>query len=43
MIKLEGVYKNYGAIRVLEGIDLQVEEGKPLCLWEGAAAENQPS
>jgi putative ABC transport system ATP-binding protein len=32
MIKLEGVYKNYGAIRVLEGIDLQVEEGKPLCL-----------
>lgn len=32
MIRLEGVYKNYGAIRVLEGIDLQVEEGKPLCL-----------
>jgi putative ABC transport system ATP-binding protein len=32
MIKLEGVYKNYGAIRVLEGMDLQVEEGKPLCL-----------
>jgi ABC-type lipoprotein export system ATPase subunit len=32
MINLEGVYKNYGAIRVLEGIDLQVEEGKPLCL-----------
>ena len=32
MIKLEGVYKNYGAIRVLEAMDLQVEEGKPLCL-----------
>lgn len=32
MIKLEGVYKNYGAIRVLEGVDLQVEEGKPLCI-----------
>ena len=32
MIKLEGVYKNYGAIRVLESMDLQVEEGKPLCL-----------
>lgn len=32
MIKLEGVYKNYGAIKVLEGMDLQVEEGKPLCL-----------
>jgi len=32
MIRLEGVYKNYGAIRVLEGMDLQVEEGKPLCL-----------
>jgi ABC-type lipoprotein export system ATPase subunit len=32
MIKLEGVYKNYGSIRVLEGMDLQVEEGKPLCL-----------
>jgi len=32
MIKLQGVYKNYGAIRVLEGMDLQVEEGKPLCV-----------
>lgn len=32
MIKLEGVYKNYGAIRVLEGMDLLVEEGKPVCL-----------
>ena len=32
MIKLEGIYKSYGAIRVLEGMDLQVEEGKPLCL-----------
>jgi putative ABC transport system ATP-binding protein len=32
MIKLEGVYKNYGAIRVLEGMNLQVEEGKPLCI-----------
>ena len=32
MIRLEGVYKNYGAIKVLEGIDLQIEEGKPLCL-----------
>jgi putative ABC transport system ATP-binding protein len=32
MIRLEGVYKNYGAIRVLEGMDLEVEEGKPLCL-----------
>ena len=32
MIKLEGVYKNYGAIRVREAMDLHVEEGKPLCL-----------
>jgi ABC-type lipoprotein export system ATPase subunit len=32
MIKLEGVYKNYGAIRVLEGVNLQVEARKPLCL-----------
>lgn len=32
MIRLDGVYKYYGAIRVLQGIDLQVEEGKPLCV-----------
>ena len=32
MIKLEGIFKNYGAIRVIEGIDLQVDEGKPLCI-----------
>jgi putative ABC transport system ATP-binding protein len=32
MIKLEGVYKNYGAIKVLEGIDLEVEAGEPVCL-----------
>jgi ABC-type lipoprotein export system ATPase subunit len=32
MIILEGVYKNYGAVRVIEGLDLRVEEGKPLCI-----------
>jgi len=32
MITLQGVHKNYGAIRVLDGFDLKVEEGKPLCL-----------
>jgi putative ABC transport system ATP-binding protein len=32
MIRLEGVHKSYGAIKVLEGMDIQVEEGKSLCL-----------
>jgi putative ABC transport system ATP-binding protein len=32
MITLENVYKSYGAIKVLEGMSLQVEAGKSLCI-----------
>ena len=32
MITLENVYKSYGAIKVLEGMSLQVEPGKSLCI-----------
>lgn len=31
-IRLEGVYKSYGAVKVVEGISLLAEEGKSLCL-----------
>lgn len=33
MIRLEGVYKSYGAIRILEAMSLQVDDGKSLCLF----------
>lgn len=32
MIELKGVYKNYGAIKVIESMSLRVESGTPLCL-----------
>lgn len=32
MIRLENVFKSYGPIRVLEGMTLQVESGKSLCI-----------
>jgi len=32
MITLENVYKSYGAIKVLEGMSLQIEPGKSLCI-----------
>jgi len=32
MIRLEGVNKGFGAIRIVEGMDLTVEEGESLCL-----------
>jgi len=32
MITLESVYKSYGAIKVLEGMSLQIEPGKSLCI-----------
>ena len=32
MITLESVYKSYGAIKVLEGVSLQIEPGKSLCI-----------
>jgi len=32
MIELKGVYKNYGAIKVVEGMNLRVEDGKSLCV-----------
>lgn len=32
MIKLEGVYKSYGAIKVVEHVNLQVDDGNSLCL-----------
>lgn len=31
-IRLKGISKNYGWLSVIEGMDLHVEEGKPLCL-----------
>jgi ABC-type lipoprotein export system ATPase subunit len=30
--RLEKIYKSYGAIKVLEGIDLSIEKGKSICL-----------
>ena len=32
MIRLENVFKSYGPIKVLEGMTLQVESGKSLCI-----------
>ena len=32
MIRLEKIYKSYGAIKVLAGMDMQVEAGKSLCI-----------
>lgn len=32
MIELKDGYKNYGAIRAVEGVNLRVEDGKSLCL-----------
>jgi ABC-type lipoprotein export system ATPase subunit len=32
MITLQHVYKNYGAIRVLEGLDIEINEGTAVCL-----------
>src|SRR5438309_4414708 len=32
MIKAEAVYKNYGRLEVLKGIDLQVNPGEVLCI-----------
>jgi len=32
MIKLEGVYKSYGAIRVLENFSYEFEEAKAICI-----------
>ena len=32
MLKLEGVYKSYGAIRVLEDFSFEVEEAKSICI-----------
>lgn len=32
MIKLEGIYKSYGAIKVVEDVSLRVDDGKSLCL-----------
>ena len=31
-LRLEKIYKSYGAIKVLEGIDLSIEKGKSICL-----------
>jgi len=33
MIGFEGVYKRYGAVRILEGTSLHVADGKSLCLF----------
>ena len=32
MIELKGVYKNFGSVPVLEGVDLQVGQGEVVCL-----------
>ena len=32
MIKLEGAWKSYGSVSIVEGMELTVEEGKPLCI-----------
>ncbi|MBC3346013.1 amino acid ABC transporter ATP-binding protein [Pseudomonas sp. SWRI196] len=32
MIEIKGVYKSYGSVAVLEGIDLQVKSGEVVCL-----------
>lgn len=32
MIKLDGVYKSYGSVKIIEGMELTIEEGKPLCI-----------
>ena len=32
MIELKGVYKHFGSVPVLEGVDLQVGQGEVVCL-----------
>lgn len=32
MIKLEGVSKSYGSVKVLQGMSLQVDQGRSLCI-----------
>jgi len=32
LIKLEGAWKSYGSVSIVEGMELTVEEGKPLCI-----------
>jgi len=32
MIKLEGAYKSYGSVKVLDGMSLQVDQGRSLCV-----------
>ncbi|MDO9085128.1 MAG: ABC transporter ATP-binding protein [Anaerolineaceae bacterium] len=32
MVKLEGIYKSFGKVKAVDGVDLQVEKGEMLCL-----------
>lgn len=32
MIKMENIYKNFGAVKVLKGIDLEVSKGEVVCI-----------
>lgn len=32
MIRLDGVHKSYGSTKVIEGLDLQIEEGRSICI-----------
>lgn len=42
MIQLHGITKSFGSLQVLRGIDLQVNRGEVVPLWDQAVQERPP-